>query len=371
MTPKERLLTVLKCGIPDRVPISTYEMFPYHRRFEYKHPSYDSLLQALVGRSDSMVMWDPPSNETVFCSSYQVDMDVETFRNANQTITKKTLHTPKGDLTQTTKVIDNIKTIWQTEHWCKSLEDVEKVLSIPYEPLTYNVSECVNVRNTLKDQGIIMSSPSDPLWLTADLMEFGDYTVWAMTESNRFEKVVKIMHERNMENLRRQLDANTVELYRICGPEYATPPYLPKELFQRFVVPYVTEMVDLIHEKGGLVRFHSHGKINQVLDMICSTGADGIDPCEGPPDGDIPLEDVKKRCKGKMCVFGNIQLKLLENGSPEDVDQAIRTCMDQAKEGGGFVIMPTASPINIPLSDKTYGNYMQFIESALKYGMYE
>lgn len=370
MTPRERILTALRCGVPDRVPISTYEMFPYHRRYEYRHPSYDPLLQALEGRSDSMVMWDPPSDGTVFCSSYPVDMDVETIRKDNQIITKRTLHTPKGDLTHTVKVIDNIRTTWQTEHWCKNLDDVEKVLSIPYEPVTYDSSECENVRNTLKDQGIIMSSPADPLWLTADLMEFGDYTIWAMTESDHFEKVVKIMHERNMENLRRQLDENTVELYRICGPEYATPPYLPKELFNRFVVPYVKEMVDLIHSRGGLVRFHSHGKIKQVLDMILSTGADGIDPCEEPPDGDITLDEVKKRCHGKTCVFGNIQLKLLENGSPADVDRAVKQCMDQAKEGGGYVIMPTASPINIPLADKTLHNYYQFIESALKYGAY-
>ena len=32
--------------------------------------------------------------------------------------------------------------------------------------------------------------------------------------------------------------------------------------------------------------------------------------------------------------------------------------------------MPTASPINIPLSSKTEANYKTFIKTALEYGAY-
>lgn len=44
--------------------------------------------------------------------------------------------------------------------------------------------------------------------------------------------------------------------------------------------------------------------------------------------------------------------------------------MESAKEGSGFVLMPTAVPINVPLSPKTEENYMQMIESAYMYGKY-
>jgi uroporphyrinogen decarboxylase len=201
-------------------------------------------------------------------------------------------------------------------------------------------------------------------------MEFGEYTVWAMTETEHFAGTVAAMHERCMENLRRMLDVNVVDLYRICGPEYATPPYLPPDSFNRFVVPYVSEMVDLVHSKGAKARLHCHGKIGQVLDMILETGSDGIDPCEAPPDGDITLSEVKKRVGTRMSVFGNLELKLLERGTEEDVEEAVKECMRAAKEGGGYVIMPTAGPINTPLAKKTEDNYLQFIDAALKYGRY-
>jgi hypothetical protein len=44
--------------------------------------------------------------------------------------------------------------------------------------------------------------------------------------------------------------------------------------------------------------------------------------------------------------------------------------MDDAKAGGGFVLMPTASPINNDLSPVTLRNYLQYFDSALKYGRY-
>ena len=71
-----------------------------------------------------------------------------------------------------------------------------------------------------------------------------------------------------------------------------------------------------------------------------------------------------------MCICGNLQLKLLEYGSREDVAQAVRNCMAAAKEGGGYIIMPTAAPINVPLAKKTEENYLCFIETALELGEY-
>ena len=87
-------------------------------------------------------------------------------------------------------------------------------------------------------------------------------------------------------------------------------------------------------------------------------------------DGDISLKDVKRRTGNTMTVFGNIQLKLLEHGSEEEVKQAVITCMEEAKAGGRYVLMPTASPINIPLSPKTMKNYQVMISTAREYGVY-
>lgn len=371
MNSRERILVALGGQAPDRVPISTYELVGYNSRaFENNDPSYANLMAAIREKSDCFCLWDPGSNETFLASSFPVEMDVQECREGNITVRKRTLHTPEGVLTQTTKIIDGVHTTWQTEHWCKSLRDVAAALSVPYEPLEYDVSDYARIKGEVGENGIIMVSLADPLWLAADLMSFQDYVVWARTDSESFARTVAVMHGRVMENLRRLLAVNVADLHRICGPEYATPPFLPPGCFERFVVPYVTEMVELIHSKGAKTRFHCHGRIGQVLDMVLETGADGLDPCEAPPDGDVVLGEVKRRVGGRMCLFGNLQLKVLEHGAAAEVEKAVEECMASAKRGGGYVIMPTAAPIHSPLAGKTEENYLRFIDAALKYGKY-
>ena len=64
------------------------------------------------------------------------------------------------------------------------------------------------------------------------------------------------------------------------------------------------------------------------------------------------------------------RLKELEYASAERVEQLVRTAMDEAKEGGGFILMPTATPINIPLAPKTEQNLITMIEAAHRWGRY-
>lgn len=371
MNCRERLSAVLNGRAADRVPISTYELTGYNSRsFENNEASYKPLMDVIRERTDCVCMWEPACNAVFLESACPVEIGEEDIRQDSSTTTTKTVQTPKGPLKQVTKVIDNVHTVWEVEHWCKSLEDVDRALSVPYEPCDYDFSDFARIKAEVSDNGIIMSSLSDPLWMAAALMNFGDYTVWAMTETEHFARTVEAMHERCMENLKRMLDVQVVDLYRICGPEYATEPYLPPALFERFVVPYVKDMTDLIHSKGGKVRLHCHGRTNKVLGMIVETGCDAIDPSEAPPDGDIELAEVKKRIGDNVCIFGNIQLKLLENGSTEAIKSAVVKCMDSAKAGGGYVIMPTAAPINVPLAKQTESNYLTFIDTALQMGEY-
>ena len=248
---------------------------------------------------------------------------------------------------------------------------MDKALSVPYEPARYDALDLARVRAELGAQGLVMASVGDPAYLAADLMSFQDYLMWAFEETDHFARTVDIIAERVMENLRRQLDCCVLDLYRIVGPEYFTPPYLSPAMFRRFIVPHVTEMTRLIHARGGKVRLHCHGKMGQVLDLILETGCDGIDPCEPPPDGDIELDEVKRRCQARgVSVWGNIELKLLEQGTPGQVRAEVQKIMSQAKAGGGFVLMPTAAPINLPLAWKTEANYKAFIDAGLELGQY-
>ena len=378
-TSRRRLLTALAGGTPDRVPINTYELAGRNSLDWYnQQPSYRGLMDYIRAHTDCMTNWNPrpatdryTCEERFLCSDYPVEIEASTETAGQFERTTRICHTPKGDLLSVTQTTADVHTTWQVEHWCKSIADVDKALSVPYEPARYDASDLPRVRAELGEEGLVMASVGDPAYLAADLMSFQDYLMWAFEETDHFARTVTIIAERVMENLRRQLDCCVLDLYRIVGPEYFTPPYLSPAMFRRFIVPHVTEMTRLIHARGGKVRLHCHGKMAQVLDMILETGCDGIDPCEPPPDGDIELDEVKRRCQARgASVWGNIELKLLEQGTPDQVRAEVRKIMTQAKAGGGFVLIPTAGPINVPLAPKTEANYRAFIAAGLEFGRY-
>ena len=378
-TSRRRLRTALAGGVPDRVPINTYELAGRNSLDWYhQQPSYRGLMDYIRAHSDCITNWNPRAatdrytcEERFLCSDYPVEIESRTETTGQFQRTTRICHTPGGDLRSVSQTAVDVYTTWQVEHWCKSTADVDKALSVPYEPARYDASDLPRVQAELGEQGLVMASVGDPAYLAAELMSFQEYMMWAFEETDHFARTVAVIAGRVMENLRRQLDCCVLDLYRIVGPEYFTAPYLPPAMFRRFVVPHVTEMTRLIHARGGKVRLHCHGKMAQVLDMILETGCDGIDPCEPPPDGDIELDEVKRRCQARgVSVWGNIELKLLEQAAPGQVRAEVHRIMDQAKAGGGFVLMPTAAPISLALSPRTEANYKALIDAGIEFGKY-
>ena len=374
MTSRERLLLALDNKEADRVPICGYELVGWNMNDWYNQcASYKPLMDMIREKTDCVYM--APLPRAVFRGQKTT---AETWKEGNSTFTKTTYHTPKGDLSSLSRRDEDIYTTWTLEHFLKEIDDIDKYLSMDWSQEDIpDLTELAEVQKNLGEKGIVLPSIADPICEGAELFEMSEFLVFAMTDTEKIKSFLDAIHERQMFYLKSVLDAgvragvNLSEcLFRLCGPEYATPPYLSPEFFALLVTLYVKDAADLIHQYGAKIRFHSHGKIGKVLDEIMKTEPDAIDPLEPPPDGDIELGEVKEKIGEKVCLFGNLELKLLEHGTSDNVRDFVIKSMRQAKKGGGFVIMPTAAPINDPLAPKTLENYRVFIDTALEYGWY-
>jgi len=106
-TSRQRLLTALSCGVPDRVPVSTYELVGFNSHApENKEPSYQRLMERIRRDTDCIAMWWQGGNEQFLASSHKVEREVQRQRTGNRTRTTVTLHTPKGDLQNVSEVED-------------------------------------------------------------------------------------------------------------------------------------------------------------------------------------------------------------------------------------------------------------------------
>jgi len=216
-----------------------------------------------------------------------------------------------------------------------------------------------------------MISVPDPICKIADLFGMSRFLEFAITEKDKIKYFLDIIHEQQMHELKEILRHDVKDdIVRIYGPEYATPPYLSPEYFDYYVDDYLKEICYHIKAAGAIPRIHCHGKIKKVVNRFAETEAEMLEPLEPIPDGDIDLKEVKRLYGKRFCLMGNIELKELEHSDREKIDKLVKDVMESAKEGSGFILMPTAAPINAPLNKRTEENYIQMIESAHYYGKY-
>jgi len=367
ITARERLLKSLKLEPVDRVPISTYELVGWNdEAWENKEPSYKKLMQHIRQHTDCLFM-----TGSIRPQFLMGEMIEEKWEQGQSSFTRIINRTPKGDLTALFREDKNIMTQWTLEHFLEEPQDIDRYLSIPYEPEQPQVEHLFEQQEKLGDKGLLMYTLSDPICEIAELFEFGQFMMLAVTHEREIMRLFDAVFERQYHALKLLLKhAPDNMLFRVCGPEYATPPYFPYRCFRKLVTQYDSKLIELIHEHGHYARVHSHGRVATVLDDFVQMGADATDPLEAPPDGDIELVDVVKKYGQQMCLMGNLQLKHLEQETPADIERRVRDMVETGKRANAYIAMPTSAPINIPLFSRTEQNYFRFIDVALECGGY-
>jgi uroporphyrinogen decarboxylase len=135
--------------------------------------------------------------------------------------------------------------------------------------------------------------------------------------------------------------------------------------FDEFIGPYMKELVDLVHQKGGKALKHSDGNLWPIIDRFIEIGFDGIHPLQ--PQGGMDLKKVKEHCGDKVCLLGNIDCsELLPWGTEDEVERAVKKAVKDAAPGGGY-IMSSSNTIHPGCKPE---NYLAMVRAARKYGKY-
>ena len=93
-----------------------------------------------------------------------------------------------------------------------------------------------------------------------------------------------------------------------------------------------------------------------------------LEPIEPPPHGDLTLLELKEKIGNKICLMGYIEFSDLESCSIEEIDKKVKKAIEDGSPGGGYILLPSSSPITSPLPNKTEKNLIQFLKSGRKYG---
>ncbi len=371
MTAAERLQMALKGNTVDRIPVSLYEIDGFGSLYAPDHASYDPVNKAAREKLDNMVMCSPqiPAPLGFLYSGGGDDIVESQTRHENGTdIETIVIHAPKGILRTETKRNPETYTTWTTEYLLKSETDVDRLLSLPYQNTPADMSGFLEMSRKVGNSGIMSVDLCDPMGMVIYMMEFEQYMYLLTLNRNKFRRLLDFFAECIHNFLDSVLEQGGGPLFRIIGPEACTPPYMPPDMFREFVVQYDHSLIRKIQKAGRYARIHCHGKIALIADMILSMQPDALDPVEEAPGGDIRLDDAMRILGQDMCLMGNVQESLFELGTPEDVRREVLRVLEITKGNGRFVLMPTATPISVPLPKRVEENLFAFIETGLAYG---
>ena len=110
------------------------------------------------------------------------------------------------------------------------------------------------------------------------------------------------------------------------GDAWASASIISPRMYEEFCLPYHRKTAQAFQVLGAKVYLHICGNSGPIVELMADTGVDAIEPLD--VDGGVNLEDVKARVGDRVCLKGGVSTKLLLNGTPEQVYDESRRCID-------------------------------------------
>jgi uroporphyrinogen decarboxylase len=370
MTSKERILAALRHEQPDRVPVTLYEMDRYGSAWYTKEPSYRGVLELADEIGDTFHFASVETGLRIGDSNTVRD-ESDSPRRAGEIET--VIPTPRGPLTMVARREPNMMTSWVLKHYIETREDIDKFLSLEPSREPPNLSALYDAQEQMGEAGVAVISIGDTFGTAAGMFDFPFLATTVVQDLPLIVEILNRLHAPLLATVKELASKTKDALFRFWGPEYCGAPLLnPAKYFEALVVNYDTELAAAVDGTGNFSTIHCHGKLDALLEMIAGIGVDALEPIETLPTvtADVTMQQVKERVGDRLCLMGGMQALDLEMLPPAELEERVRITLEAGSPGGGFVLLPTAMPVDVPLPDTKAQNVETYLRAGRKYGSY-
>jgi uroporphyrinogen decarboxylase len=142
-------------------------------------------------------------------------------------------------------------------------------------------------------------------------------------------------------------------------------PLFSPDVFKTMVKPYLRTIADRVHSHGKKFLLHVCGSVRLLLPEIIDSGVDVLEPIQRTSHG-MDLAELKREFGKDLTFYGSVDtLQVLNKGSVEDVRQEVLRNMDILGPGGGFILGPGHTYIQI---DAPLENILAMYQTAREQG---
>jgi len=335
MTPKERLLTALRRGTPDRIPV--FEWF-----------IDDVVSQVLCGNTDPIEVTE------------MLDLDAANVR---------------ADYGKTWKDDTTFVDEWGVERKLTgdvlpaamnySIPSIDAQASFVFPDLDapHRFKTLERAVERYGDRRGVVLNLRDGFSDMRDLLGYENALVTLLTDKKHYTDLMKRVVEYNV-----ALAAIAVKRYGIqivaTTDDVATGrgPIIKPKVYAEMILPHFKEVIQGYKSLGLIVIKHSDGDIRPYLDWWLEAGIDCLDPID--PGGGLDMAEMKEKYGDRISLKGNIDCTgYLCDGTPEQVDEEVRVCIEKGGRSG--LIVSSSNTIHRGVRPE---NFKAMIDAVRKYG---
>lgn len=354
MTSRERMLTALNNGRPDRLPCQVHGWMDYYlktylngvdwyeanRRLGFDYAIYVS----------PDYRYDPASLE-----KWQVTtVDLGTDADGNHSC-EEFIQTPGGRLHRI--VSSNAFTTWDMEPLLKTVADFELWNAYCPVPVGADLSPVDRAREKLGDLGIVRSHPFSPgqgsPWQSfCTLFGTQEAILLGMDEPETLHQILDAILDRTLK-VTRFWEGTRADVVEVGGGAGSSTVISP-DFYREFGLPYDIAQNRLFHEIGIKVVNHFCGGLMPMLELVKESEADGLETMTPPSmGGDCNLAEASRRVGADLFFIGGFDQNAgFERGNPELVRRMVFDCFEATRDHAGYIIAPSdhfffGDPVNL------------------------
>ncbi len=359
MTPRKRLLTTIRGGAADRVPL-VLEKFHCVSPAEFA----DQLRREIAERVNSQMTFDvyAPTglNRYLVTDPRHITEVSRTADDNGDTTIVSEIATPKGTLTAVVLEDHVTDTPWTVKYPVESLADIEAIRSCEWEVAAGTGPTDVTDRPVeFAERGISRLVVASPMVCVAAMMSREMFLELCITDLPLLTELTEMCMQRTLATMDVVLAGGEVDYVWMGGCEWLTPPMASPQVYEALVQPFEEPIIAATHEAGAVAHVHCHGNIRDTLELVIARGADMFEPCEPPPDGDMTFAEAKAAAAGRVTLGGNIEARVLECEDESAVEQACRAAFEGGKQR--MILQTTAGPYS-QMTPQTLANYHRMID---------
>ncbi|MHB9130331.1 MAG: uroporphyrinogen decarboxylase family protein [Armatimonadota bacterium] len=379
MTPRQRMLTAIGHGIPDRVPVAPdfSNMIPcrltgkpfMHIYAEGDPPLWRAYLDAVQYFGIDGWFGSYGASPRVYAEHPTCDSTSRWLRQDTASWLQETvIRTPKGEM-RTVTIFPHDQPPAPIERLIKNPEeDLPKLYCLWEEMDGVDYRHLDEQRQAIGELGAFGACIGTPGFHGWEGMFQGGVETLSLLYMDNPELLDELC-ERHHARIMRELP-----LYLAYQPDFlltggsGSITMASPTLWRKYALPTLQEICRQAKAAGVLTMVHSCGKERYLVETCANeTDLDCVNPLEIAPMGDCDLREIKQAFGHKLSLMGNLHTTdLMLNGTVEEVKAAARQAIDDAAEGGGF-ILSTGDQCGRDTPD---ANIFALIEVAEEYGRY-